>query len=818
MHPRIRRALGTLLSTALLGAGVVALDVPAAHAAYPVPATPSGLTASIEALQPYVGQTTCDPVAKAGVSAFRNLLLATYTDSGSFGIVRDCGSGGQSEHKEGRAFDWKMSAYSTRQKAEVQTLLTWLLATDKYGNKYAMARRFGIMYMIWNRHIFKMYDAAKGWQDYSGASAHTDHVHFSFGWNGAKKVTSYWDKTVAPIDFGPNGPPLVTPVRKVGNISVVRQYGALTLSKGSGGTAVTVLQRALLVKDVDGDFGSTTEAHVMKFQVDQRLPMTGRFGPTEWKRLFPFPQAPFGATEVPSYVLGNVVVRGWSIDADTQNPVTVDAVVDGTVTATVAATLPRSDVASSYPEWGGNRGFAFVLPVLDGSHNVCLVARNAVGTPGIDTQLGCATVNAQHNPIGAINTLTSSLGVVHLTGWALDPDVADVLTTSLTVDGQPSDVVPSAASRTDIAARFPGIGDLHGVTADLDLPEGTHKVCLVAPNAAGTEGSSATVACKDVTVEHSAVGALELVRRAPGGVLVRGWGIDPDVARAADVEIRSDDQVVGGVVADQPYALASTYKALGGVAGFVTTLDLPVGTHQVCVRVLNADGTAGNDLDLPCSSVSVTHDPVGVVSALRTVPGGTVLVSGDALDADAATAATVSVLVDGAVNRTLTANRTSTTSAARWPGYGTARGFLASLALTAGKHNVCLRAENAAGSAGVTKTLACRTLVVHHGTGALTSLARSSRTVTVRGWALDPDSKSATRATLYVDKKAVTSVTANGLRRDMGTLAPGYGSYHAFAFTRTLSRGTHTVCVVARNLVGTTGSGRYVGCRTITVP
>jgi hypothetical protein len=520
---------------------------------------------------------------------------------------------------------------------------------------------------------------------------------------------------------------------------------------------------------------------------------------------------------VPSYVLGNVVVRGWSNDADTQTPVTVDALVDGAVAATVPATLPRNDVAASYPEWGGNRGFAFVLPVLDGSHQVCLVARNAIGTPGADTQLGCAAVTAQHNPIGAISTLTSSLGVVRLTGWAFDPDAVDVLATSLTVDGEPSDVVPTSVLRTDIAARFPGIGDLHGVTADLDLPEGVHTVCLLAPNATGTAGSDATVACKDVKVEHSAVGAIEVIRRAPGGVLVRGWGLDPDVARAADVEILSDDQVVGGVVADQAYALSSTYKAQGGVAGFVSTLDLPPGTHQVCVRVLNADGTAGEDLALPCTSVTVNHDPTGVVTALRTVPGGSVLVTGDALDADAATPATVTVLVDGVRKGTLGASRTSTTSAARWPGYGGARAFSTSLSLPAGKHTVCLRVENAAGTPGVAKTLVCRALVVHDGTGALTSLARSSRTVTLRGWVLDPDSRLASKAVLYVDKKAVTSVTANGLRRDMGTIAPGYGSYHAFAFTRTLSRGTHTVCVVARNLVGTTGSGRYVGCRTITV-
>ena len=52
MPHRIRRALGTLLAAGLLGSGLVALDVPAAQAAYPVPPTPSGLPAAIEVLRP----------------------------------------------------------------------------------------------------------------------------------------------------------------------------------------------------------------------------------------------------------------------------------------------------------------------------------------------------------------------------------------------------------------------------------------------------------------------------------------------------------------------------------------------------------------------------------------------------------------------------------------------------------------------------------------------------------------------------------------------------------------------------------------------
>jgi hypothetical protein len=199
-----------LLAIALV-AGTLSLGVPAAAQAttQPVPPTPAGLTASIEDLQPYVGQSTCDPVAKPGVAAFRDLLLRTYPDSGSLGIVKDCGAGGQSEHKEGRAFDWAMNAANPTQAAEVSALLSWLLKTDQYGNTNAMARRLGIMYMIWNRQMFRAYAPERGWAPYSGESAHTDHVHFSFGWSGANKATSYWGGKVAATATGPGPTPVV---------------------------------------------------------------------------------------------------------------------------------------------------------------------------------------------------------------------------------------------------------------------------------------------------------------------------------------------------------------------------------------------------------------------------------------------------------------------------------------------------------------------------------------------------------------------------------------------------------------------------------
>jgi len=157
------------------------------------PGTPS-FSKPVDGYASYVGQSSCSGSEKPGVVAFKKLVLATYPCTYSGGIVRGCSIGGTSEHKEGRAWDW-MIKYPH---PAANNLLAWLLATDKQGRKHAMARRLGIMYMIWNRKIWKSYQASKGWQAYSGSNPHTDHVHFSFSWNGANKKTSFWSAPSAP--------------------------------------------------------------------------------------------------------------------------------------------------------------------------------------------------------------------------------------------------------------------------------------------------------------------------------------------------------------------------------------------------------------------------------------------------------------------------------------------------------------------------------------------------------------------------------------------------------------------------------------------
>ncbi|MFA9431184.1 S-layer homology domain-containing protein [Egicoccus sp. AB-alg2] len=145
----------------------------------------------IDAYARYEGQTRCLSTEQPGVRDFRALLQRTYGANGG-GILRNCSQGGKSEHKEGRAYDWMLNANNASDRRKADEVLGWLLATDEHGNRHAMARRLGIMYIIWNRQVWNAYRPNEGWRPYTGASPHTDHIHFSFTWDGAQRKTSFW--------------------------------------------------------------------------------------------------------------------------------------------------------------------------------------------------------------------------------------------------------------------------------------------------------------------------------------------------------------------------------------------------------------------------------------------------------------------------------------------------------------------------------------------------------------------------------------------------------------------------------------------------
>ncbi|HVU72107.1 MAG TPA: hypothetical protein VHE83_04035 [Mycobacteriales bacterium] len=207
----LTRVAATTVLAALVAATPAAAQAAPRAKALAVPRIKVSLPASIEDIPPYVPQVSCDATAKPGAIALMNLLLKTYPGSTNMGIVHTCAEEGMtSEHAEGRALDWGVNRNVAKQKAQAQSFLTWLFATDADGNEQAMARRLGVMYVIWNDRIrmtggdWRPYDASIcGKKGHSPTTCHENHVHISLTWAGAWKRTSFWTGKVAPDDYGP---------------------------------------------------------------------------------------------------------------------------------------------------------------------------------------------------------------------------------------------------------------------------------------------------------------------------------------------------------------------------------------------------------------------------------------------------------------------------------------------------------------------------------------------------------------------------------------------------------------------------------------
>ena len=160
--------------------------------------------ADIEDYAPYQGAEKCSPKAKPGTKALGRWIVRTQ--GGAFGgISRRCSRDTASEHEEGRAFDWTLDASRERDRRIAQRFLELVRAKDKAGNTDARARRMGIMYIIWNDHVYKSYDDEFAKQDYLSSSCrrkkncsktlrHRDHMHISLSWAGARARTSWYER------------------------------------------------------------------------------------------------------------------------------------------------------------------------------------------------------------------------------------------------------------------------------------------------------------------------------------------------------------------------------------------------------------------------------------------------------------------------------------------------------------------------------------------------------------------------------------------------------------------------------------------------
>ncbi|MGL4174829.1 MAG: peptidoglycan-binding domain-containing protein [Dermatophilaceae bacterium] len=275
-----RRSVRTL---GALSASVIAFPLVSGSAgagSVPVPRPTRPLPSALDVAPPYQKGTRCLTEAQPGAVAFARLLNSTYGNR-TYGILRRCAA----EHGEGRALDWMISAKDPKQLALADTLTRWLSAPDAQGRPGAMARRFGINYIIWNRKMWRAYAPERGWAPYIGISPHTDHIHLSFTWDGAYARTSWWTgKAVTAPLSGPTGTPALPLPLAAAPAPLLTSSGYPHLRTGASGAEVKLAQKAVGAAQ-DGRFGPLTATAVGRWQSAHGVRATTELDNATWARM-----------------------------------------------------------------------------------------------------------------------------------------------------------------------------------------------------------------------------------------------------------------------------------------------------------------------------------------------------------------------------------------------------------------------------------------------------------------------------------------------------------------------------------------------------
>ena len=321
-------------------------------------------------------------------------------------------------------------------------------------------------------------------------------------------------------------------------------------------------------------------------------------------------------------------------------------------------------------------------------------------------------------------------------------------------------------------------------------------------------------ALADAAVDVSPRGVIEAFRTSGSTVTVSGWAVDPEHAGPLTVQVLRDNVVVGSAqTTGQRPDVAALYPGLGGQHGFATSVTVPTGTSTVCVRAVNVG--QGTDVTLGCRAVTVRNAlPFGSIDALG-ISGGQLTVSGWAIDPDTTEPTAVHVYVDG-VGVAVAADASRPDVAAVY-GLGDRHGYRHTRAVSPGLHTVCLYVIDTGG--GAPASLGCDTVGEGYRgpetgpIGVLDTATASNTSITVTGWAFDPNWDSPTSVHVYVDSTGV-ALAADGQRPDVAAVFRRDARV-GFSATFPAAPGAHSVCAYGIDF-GPSGPS-LLGCTTVVV-
>ncbi|MEJ8282771.1 hypothetical protein [Curtobacterium citreum] len=547
----------------------------------------------------------------------------------------------------------------------------------------------------------------------------------------------------------------------------------------------------------------------------------------------------------------SITVSGWAVDPDTTSALRVAFYVDGAGAKTVTANVNRPDLSATLGANNLKHGFSTELTGLSvGKHSVCTYAINQ--GKGSNTLLGCYTrtvVSAP--PKGALDTVTGSAGTITASGWVLDPDSAKPAPWKILVDGVSKATGTADRTRTDVAKVYKGVGSTLGFSKTIGgITPGTRTVALYTQDKPGTD--YVKVASKSVTVSAPTTGktgktgalrgSYESVTGGAGTATVRGWAIDPDVWDPVKYKIHVD-----GVSTDSGTANATRtdveakHPSWGSDVGLALRLTgLSAGNHTV--RVYFQDLPSGTYKSFGTKTVKVTSATApssgttgktgktgSVTGSYESVTGGvySATVKGWAIDPDVWDPVKYKMHLDGVAIAPGTVNAKRTDVEAVHPGWGSDVGLSVQLTgLSAGTHTVRVYFQDL--PSGTYKSFGTKSFTVidppatgstgNGGVvkGSFDSVTGGKGTITVRGWAIDPDVWDPVKYKMHLDGVAIAPGTVNATRTDVQKNYPNWGSDVGLSRVLTgLKPGTHTVRVYYQDLPS--GTYKSFGTKTVTV-
>ncbi|MGK2958961.1 MAG: hypothetical protein ACSLFB_11310 [Acidimicrobiales bacterium] len=326
---------------------------------------------------------------------------------------------------------------------------------------------------------------------------------------------------------------------------------------------------------------------------------------------------------------------GWAADPNAPDqPVTIHLYLNGEFAGQDVTGDPRTDVAAAYPWSGPNTGFSAWVSVTGTTTAPQMACAYAINLDaGSNTTLGCVDLPAPgsdgREPIGSIDEMRVSPGMIHMSGWASDRDArSETVQVRVYYDDTHMLTMRGDQPRPDVATVFPELDDTRGFSYDLPIQPGRHQVCAYAGNLGAGGLQNATLDCRvldipDVTPAgpqdpQGNVDALrtEFVNTGYTSFTVPGWTFDPDAAGPWSVRVLApyvpgigDNHedlypvYIGTGATDQSRPdVQSAFPAAGPSSGYAVPLSMMKygGYRFACVYARQAGSGTGTERFLGC--------------------------------------------------------------------------------------------------------------------------------------------------------------------------------------------------------------------------